>query len=192
MKIAIDISQCAFENTGVSNYLKELVFALLDADDNNEYVFFYSSLRRPLPSDILNKINTHGKKAKIKTFRFPPSFLATLWNTVHKLPIETFVGNVDVFISSDWYQPPSKKATMGTIIYDMIVYKYPKETHAQTTFSLKDLRLKQNIVTVQKKRLKWVKKECQFIFCISESTKKDVEDILHIDPEKLHVVYPGL
>lgn len=192
MKIGFDISQCAFEKTGVSNYLKELIFALLEKDDKNSYVFFYSSLRRPLPDDIAQKVKLHGKKAVIKTYQFPPSFLSTLWNGMHQVPIETFVGNVDVFISSDWYQPPAKSAKLGTIIYDMIVYKYPKETHAQTSFSLRNMRLKQNIVSVQKKRLKWVKKECDFILCISESTKKDVEEILSIDSSKLYVVYPGV
>jgi glycosyltransferase involved in cell wall biosynthesis len=193
MKIGVDISQCAFGETGVSNYLKQLIFAMLGEDQKNEYVFFYSSLRRPIPDDIVKNIKElGGRRAEIKTYKFPPSFLSTLWNTIHKLPIETFVGDVDIFISSDWYQPPSKKAKLGTIIYDMIVYKYPKETHARTSFSLKNLRLKQNIVTVQKKRLRWVKKECSFILCISESTKKDVEEILGIDEKKLFVVYPGV
>lgn len=193
MKIGIDISQCAFEKTGVANYLKHLIFALLETDKTNEYVFFYSSLRRPLPLAVSSQLKKlGGKHVSIRTFRFPPSFLSTLWNNVHSVPIETFVGNVDVFISSDWYQPPSKSAKLGTIIYDMIVYTYPKETHAQTAFSLRNLRLKQNIVNVQKKRMKWVKKECDFILCISESTKKDVQDFLGIESSKLHVIYPGI
>lgn len=47
------------------------------------------------------------------------------------------------------------------------------------------------IVKVQKEKLKWVARESEVIFCISESTKKDVVDYLKIDKDKVMVVYPG-
>jgi hypothetical protein len=49
-----------------------------------------------------------------------------------------------------------------------------------------------NIVSVQKRKLKWVKKEVQKILCISEATKKDAEELLHIDKSRLAVIYPGV
>jgi len=42
MKIGIDISQLAFENTGVSNYLSDLVQNLVKIDTKNEYILFFS------------------------------------------------------------------------------------------------------------------------------------------------------
>ena len=45
------------------------------------------------------------------------------------MPIENFIGPVDIFITSDWTEPPTKKAKKATILYDLIVYKYPDETH---------------------------------------------------------------
>ncbi|MGH7245377.1 MAG: glycosyltransferase, partial [Candidatus Levyibacteriota bacterium] len=100
------------------------------------------------------------------------------WNTLHIFPIEWFIGPVDVFISSDWTQPPSR-AKKATILYDLIVYKYPKETA-------------EKIIAVQKRRLHWVKKEVDNIFCISNATKKDAREVLGIPEEKLEVIYPGL
>jgi len=193
MKIGVDVSQIAFEQTGVANYVKHLTLSLLKHDRENTYIFFFSSLRRSLPLEYIKEAKKLGQnRLQIKMYRFPPSFLSTLWNTLHKVPIETFVGNVDVFISSDWYQPPSQKAKLTTILYDLIVYRYPKETHARTSFSFKNFALKQNIVSVQKKRLKWVKKECDLIFCISKATKRDAMDILGLEEEKLVVTYPGV
>jgi len=46
MKIGIDISQTAYPATGVANYLKNLVKKLLEIDQKNEYVLFFSSLRK--------------------------------------------------------------------------------------------------------------------------------------------------
>src|SRR3989338_4918827 len=111
---------------------------------------------------------------KSKTFKIPPILLDALWNRLHIVPIEWFIGDVDVFISSDWTQPPTKKAKKATILYDLIVHKYPNETDKK-------------IVDTQRRRLTWVKKECDVVFCISESTKKDAMEILGIEKRKLKV-----
>lgn len=177
MKIGIDMSQTAYEGTGVGEYVSNLVEALLEIDSENEYVLFFSSLRRKFPiSNFQFPINS--KKVKIKTFLIPPTMLDILWNKLHVLPIEWFIGDVDIFISSDWTQPPTKRAKKATIIYDLIVYKYPQETDKK-------------IVATQKRRLAWVKKECDVVFCISQASKQDAMNILAIDEGRLRVINPG-
>lgn len=177
MRIGIDISQIAYEGTGVANYLNCLVESLVEIDKNNEYVLFYSSLRKNLKSSILNlQIN---KNVAIKQFKFPPIILDIIWNKFHLMPIEDLIGDIDIFISSDWTQPPAKKAKKATILYDLIVYKNPLETDKK-------------IIDTQKRKLKWVKKECDIVFCISKATKKDAADILGIEDQKLKVIYPGI
>lgn len=176
MRIGIDISQLAYEKTGVANYLKNLVLELLSFDEKNEYILFYAS-RKNIGSDISELLN--NPNVLIKHVKLPPKILDILWNRFHIFPIEKFIGNVDIFITSDWTEPPVKKARKGTILYDLIVYKYPSETDKK-------------IVDTQKRKLKWVKKESDIVFCISEATKKDAMEILGIDKEKLRVIYPGI
>ncbi len=176
MVIGIDISQLAYPGTGVANYLGSLVQHLIEIDTKNNYVLFFSSLRGKLKTENLKLKN--NPRVKIKTFKIPPTVLDILWNKLHILPIESLIGDVDIFITSDWTEPPAKKAKKVTILYDLIVYKYPKETAKK-------------IVEVQKRKLSWVKKESQRILCISESTKKDAEEILGINKDKLEVIYPG-
>lgn len=175
MVIGIDISQIAYENTGVANYLCSLVNGLLETDTKNKYVFFYSSLRKPLPPALRNCV----KYYKFKRYRFPPFLLDLIWNKLHIFPIEWFIGDIDLFISSDWTEPPAKRAKKATILYDLIIYKHPEETD-------------QKIIDTQKRKLKWVKKESDIIFCISESTKRDAMEILGIEKNKLKVIYPGI
>ena len=178
MKIGIDVSQIVYEGTGVSAFIEKLVEDLLRVDNKNEYVLFFSSLRKNLKSQISNLKST-SRNLKIKTFRFPPSILDFLWNKLHILPVEWLIGDVDIFITSDWTEPPVVKAKKATILYDLIVYKYPQETDKK-------------IVEVQKRKLKWVKKESKMIFCISESTKRDVIEILKIPESRLKVIYPSV
>lgn len=178
MKIGIDISQLAYERTGVANIVFKLVEQLLTIDTENEYILFYSSLRKPIQNAKFKSQNFNSK-FKIKTFRMPPSFLDFLWNKLHILPIESLIGDVDIFITSDWTEPPAKKAKKVTILYDLVVYKYPEETA-------------ESIVATQKRKLQWVKKETAKVLCISEATKKDAMDILGIEEKRLEVIYPGV
>ncbi len=178
MRIGIDVSQLAYENTGVANYLENLVRALVSQDLKNEYVLFFSSLRRRLPADFEEELGNHSN-VLIRKFKLPPSALNLLWNVLHLTNIEQYIGDVDLFVTSDWAEPPVRHAKKATILYDLIVYRHPEETD-------------QKIVSVQKRKLKWVKKESDIVFCISESTKKDAEEILGLDLDKLKVIYPGL
>jgi len=189
MRIGIDISQLAYKNTGVANYLWNLVCTLVRENNDIEFVLFFSSLRRSIEYD-LSSINYSN--VEVKKFRIPPSLLHVLWNKLHIMPIEKFIGNVDFFISSDWAEPPVMRAKKATIIYDLIVYKFPEETHSKTEIKLKGINISSNIVDIQKKKLSWVKKESDVIFCISDSTKKDAVEILGLDEKKVRVIYPGI
>lgn len=177
MKIGIDISQLAYPNTGVANYLSSLIAALIKSDSHNEYILFFSSLRGKLSSSRVSGLT--GSRVTLKEFKLPPSLLDLLWNRLHVLPIENLIGDVDVFITSDWTEPPAKRAKKLTILYDLIVYKSPEESDAK-------------IIATQKRKLRWVKRESDMILCISEATKKDAEKILGVSPERLKVVYPGI
>jgi hypothetical protein len=176
MKIGIDISQLAYPETGVANYLQNLVQNLIQIDKKNEYILFFSSLRGKLRSENLKLKD--NPNVQIKTFKIPPTLLDLIWNRLHILPIENLIGPVDVFVTSDWTEPPVKKAKKVTILYDLIVYKHPKETA-------------EKIVNVQKRKLQWVKKESQRILCISEVTRKDAEEVLGVPQSRLAVIYPG-
>ena len=177
MKIGIDISQTAYQNTGVGNYLSNLVAKLLEIDKKNEYVLFFSSLRGKPAEKIIVRLEGNPR-AILRSFKIPPTVLNILWNNLHKMPVEQFIGDVDVFITSDWTEPLTKKAKKATIIYDLIVYKSPEETA-------------EKIIKTQKKKLSWVKRETDIIFTISKSGKRDVEEVLGIDPAKVKVIYPG-
>lgn len=177
MKIGIDISQIVHEGTGVARYVRELTRTLIAQDTDNTYVLFGASLRKR--GVFATFFSTLPKsKVRLVTAPIPPTVLDFLWNVLHIVPIEWFIGDVDVFWSSDWTQPPLAQAKGITTIHDVSFIKFPLE-HAQ------------KIRSVHKRRLYWVKKECEKILCDSIATKKDVTELLKISENKLQVVYPG-
>ncbi len=165
MKIGIDISQIAYPGTGVASYTGNLVKGLQSLDQKNEYRLLGYSFRG----------QKYFRDYKTKIFPLPQTAMELLWNQWHALPVETFLGPLDVFHSSDWIQPPSK-AKKVTTVHDLIVYKYPQWSHPK-------------IVETQKRRMEWVKKEVDLIMADSEATKNDLTEILKIDPTKIRVIY---
>ncbi len=179
MKIGIDISQIAYEGTGVGRYVREMVLALLKTDHANEYILFGASLRqRQKFYQYFDAVRSLHGKVKLIVVPIPPILLEFLWNTLHMISIKRFIGDIDIFWSSDWTQPPLPHIRGMTTIHDVSFLHFPE------SFDRK-------IIAVQKRRLAWAKKECQAFLCDSEATKKDVMKLLNIEENKIHVVYPG-
>lgn len=178
MRIGIDISQIVHEGTGVGKYVQEMVRALLLHDSKNDYVLFGASLRKQQVFQAFYASLPSRQNVTLRVFPIPPTVLDVLWNTLHILPVEWFIGSVDIFWSSDWTQPPLRSARGVTTVHDLTIFKFP-ESFAE------------KIVSVHKRRLYWSKKECSAFLCDSEATKNDCLEFLGIDGKKLTVVYPG-
>lgn len=157
MKIGIDISQVVY-GTGVSTYTKNLVKVLLSIDKKNEYLLFGGSARRL--GELKAFTSSLKGKFKSRILPAPPIFVDILWNRLHVIKIENFLGKLDVFHSSDWTQPPTN-AYKVTTIHDLIPALCPEWSHSK-------------IVNVHDRRLRWVKKEVDKIIVPSETTKNDL------------------
>ena len=189
MKVGIDISQIAFTGSGVARYTTGLVRSMMKNTGGHEYTFLFTSLRKKPPQSFTDAIRPPHR---LISYPLPPTLTSYMWNTLHVLPVENIIGDVDVFISSDWTQPPTKSAKKLTVIHDMIPYLYPETSTTNTKFSLSGLRISPNIVETHKKRLDWVKKEGDHVITDSMNTKNDIVRLLGIPDDKITVVYPAV
>jgi len=172
MKIGIDISQIVY-GTGVSTYTRNLIEALLALDKDNEYIIFGGSLRRK--GELETFLASLKGNVSGKTYPFPPTIADILWNRLHVLKIEKLVGDLDVFHSSDWTQPPSS-AFKITTIHDLVPLRFPQYSHPR-------------IVSAHKARLKHIKREIDIVIVPSNASKEDLiasgvsEDKIRVIPE---------
>lgn len=172
MRICIDISAVIYE-TGVSWYTRNLVKSLLKIDKTDKFALFGGSLRRGKEiQQFINSVKQNNVEGKV--IALPPTLASFLWNNLHRFSIENLIGKVDVFHSSDWTQPPSR-AFKVTTIHDLAPLRFPEISHPK-------------IVQAHKQRLKWVKKEVDQIIAVSEATKKEIIDLLDINPERIVVI----
>lgn len=166
MKVGFDLSQSAHPG-GVATYTQELARELIKLPEL-KLTFFYSSLRKPYS----------GKLANVKLFKLPPTLFEILFNRLRIVPIEKFIGPIDIFHSSDWIQPPTK-AKKVTTYHDVIPLKYPEWSDPK-------------IVKVHRERLGIVEKEIDAIITVSENTKKDLVEVSKIPEENIVVIYEGV
>jgi len=171
MKICIDVSPIVY-GTGVSLYTKQLVNALLQIDKKNEYILLGGSLRQY--SNLKKLINEFKGKYSKKVFPLPPIAAHYLWNIKHKYPIERIVGKIQVFHASDWAQPPTQ-AFKVTTIHDLVPLRFPNMSDRK-------------IIEAHKAKLEWVKKEADVVIAVSEFTKREIIDLLKINPKKIVVI----
>jgi glycosyltransferase involved in cell wall biosynthesis len=174
MIIGIDVSAVTYD-TGVSNYTINLVRQLVSIDKTNQYKLFFSSLRRQLPEDIADL----SRYAHVKIYRhfLPPTLLAFLWNTLHIIPIEFFIGRCDIFHTWDWTQPPTIRAKTITTLHDFVPFLFPDTQHPRT-------------ISTFKSKLKLAIKECAYFICVSKSTLSDMLRLFpSVDTNKIGVIY---
>lgn len=175
MIIGIDISSIPY-GTGVSNYTLNLVRNLIKIDKKNIYKLFFSSLRQPLPAEI-KAIAQKNKNIKIFHFHFPPTFLEILWNRLHLVPIELFIGRCDIFHAWDWLQPPTITTKTVTTIHDLVTFLYPEWQHPKTINTLH-------------RKMYWAQKKCAGFICVSQNTQSDLLKLFPSIPiQKTIVIY---
>ena len=171
MIIGIDISSIQY-GTGVSNYTLNLVKNLIKIDKANTYKLFYASLRNPLPKDIL-KLGSN--RVKIYDFKIPISFFVFIGNKLNIIPIELFIGKLDIFHTSDYYHTPSLKAKLITTVHDLTPFLYPNWLHP-------------SIVKNHRLKFKHIQKYDHFI-CVSQTTQNDLIKLFPKIQNKTSIVY---
>ena len=175
MIIGIDISSIPYK-TGVSNYTLNLIRNLLKIDKLNTYKLFYSSMRLPLPEEIV-EIKKNHSNVLIYQFKLPPTLLQILWNQLQLFPIELFIGKCHIFHTSDWTQPPTLKAKTITTVHDLTPFLNPEWHH-------------QKVITAHKNKMHLATKKCFKFICVSQNTKNDLLKLFpKIDPQKIEVIY---
>lgn len=177
MIIGFDITSLLFPGTGVANYTYNLVKNLLLIDKKNQYKLFFTSPRIFKKYDFIEEFRKLG--AKVCRYPFPFKFLQIIWGNLNILPIEWFIGKIDLFVSSDFLRPPTSAKTITTV-HDLVWKLYP-EYHEDF------------IVTFHEKKMEKTIKYKDTVIADSESTKNDLIKLYPIiDKNKINVIYPGI
>lgn len=179
MKIGLDVSSLVYHR-GVSRYTSNLMLALLDQPDA-ELLLYGNSLRAygQLEAELKNTLkNTLSDKYQLFLGKIPPRILAKLWQLGLR-PIKKTMPQVEVFHSWDWLQPPDKDLPLVSTIHDLAILKYPATAHPQ-------------VLAAHQRSWQILKERQAQILTVSESSKKDIVQLLKIPSERITVTYEAL
>jgi len=171
MRIGYDAKRLFHNATGLGNYSRSLVKSLATHFPGNTYVLFNprpSARSLPAPLDRLKTVYPEGIWKK-----FP-----SLWRTKGILR-DIQRENLDVYHGLSAELPPgiSRLPVKSVLtVHDLIFMKYPQ------WYPFFDRK-------IYEWKLRRAVREADRIVAISEQTRKDLEELLGVPPEKVEVIY---
>jgi glycosyltransferase involved in cell wall biosynthesis len=175
MKIGIDFTSASRERAGIGRYARELIRALSRLDQTNRYVLF-------VPRDAHPELLYFDWSPNFTIRRAPLTerYLAALWHRARvPLPIEAFIGAVEVFYSPDFLLPPTFAAHKLVTVHDLSYVRVPE------CFPTPLLNYLNRAVPPSLAR-------ADVILADAVSTQNDLVDVYRVPREKIRVLYSGV
>ncbi len=173
MRIGIDYTAAVRQGAGIGRYTRGLIGALPAVDAENSYRLFVAGrgAGRQLPA-----------AANFSTCWLPLTDRDTsiVWQRLRlPIPIELFLGRLDVFHSPDFVLPPVMRARTVLTVHDLTFMRVPEYAHPV---------LREYLLRVVPRSVR----RADLILADSESTRRDVVELLGVPEQRVRVVYPGV
>jgi glycosyltransferase involved in cell wall biosynthesis len=175
MRIGIDFTSAARERAGIGRYARELIRALARLDHSNRYVLF-------VPRDAHDDLLRFEWPSNFSIRRAPLTerYLAALWHRARvPLPIEGFIGAVDVFYSPDFLLPPTRARRKIVTVHDLSYVRVPE------CFPAPLLNYLNRAVPPSVAR-------ADLILADAASTQRDLAEVYGVPLDKIKVLYSGV
>ena len=177
MRIAFDVSPLSHEPTGIGNYIRGSLAALVEAaGDRHEIIAF-----APTSPEGLRRIPEALAGLPLTTkLRLLPlaHYWRQAWSRVGRPPVERFLGPVDVLHYTDWMFPPQRSGVRSTMIHDLVPLHH-RDWVTRRTYSMHSAKYRDAV-------------NCDTVFVNSEYTRGDVIRTLKLDAARVHVAAPGV
>ncbi len=183
MHVGIDFTAGAWQGAGIGRYTRELIGAVMALGTDHRFSLFYAAgfpgAAPPPYLDDLQRLCDAHPDARAVPIPLPPRRLTQLWHRLRvPLPIEWFTGPLDLLHAPDFVPPPTRARTIVTI-HDLSYMVHPECAVPGVAAYLRDA-VPRGLA------------RADTIFADSQATRHDLQRLLHIAPERVTVVYPGV
>jgi glycosyltransferase involved in cell wall biosynthesis len=175
MRLGIDFTSASRERAGIGRYARELIRALSRVDQTNRYVLF-------VPRDAHDETLRFDWSPNFSIRRAPLTerYLAALWHRARvPLPIEFFIGSVDVFYSPDFLLPPTRARRKLVTVHDLSYVRVP-ECFPAPLLNYLNRAVPPSVA------------HADLILADAASTQRDLIDVYHVPTDKVRVLYSGV
>jgi glycosyltransferase involved in cell wall biosynthesis len=175
VRIGIDYTAGVNQSAGIGRFVRGLVGGLTELDQTNQYVLLHAKA-----SNGFNGRLPAGRNIVARPAGVPQRYLDVVWHRLTlPLPVNLFLGRVDLFHSPDFVLPPVSKALSVLTVHDLAFLLYPECAEAKLRAYLE-------------KAVPRSARRADFIVADSENTRNDVICLLGVPPRKVAVVPGGV
>lgn len=173
--IAIDYTPAYEQGGGIGRYVRELVAALAELDSQTDYRLFVAGAGHaslpPQPAP-----NFSWRPARIS-----PRWFARIWHRARlPLPVEAFVGRVDLYHATDFVLPPTLPGTRALLtVHDLSFVRVP-ETASPSLKAYLDVVVPRSV------------SRADHVLADSTATKNDLVELYGTPAEKITVLLSGV
>ena len=173
--IGIDYTPAYEQGAGIGRYVRDLIGALANEDEQTPYHLFVAGASRnvlpPAPGS-----NFHWTPT-----RLTPRWCARLWHRLHiPLPIEYFTGDIDLYHATDFVLPPTRKSTHTILqVHDLSFVRVPEAASPNLKAYL------DRVVPDSVNR-------ADHVLADSRATKSDLCQLYNIAENKITVLHGGV
>ena len=157
-------------------YSCQLLKALLSVDTKNAYRCFYNLFLRGRRDLVLNVDQSNLENV---VWPIPGRIMDLIWERLRLLPVESFLGNVDLLHVPYEFLPRARSARTVVTVHDVTFLKHPEQ-------------LPPAFVRLHTQRIKRITERADGIIAISESTKRDLLEFTGVAEERVRVILPGV
>lgn len=173
--IGIDYTPAYEQGGGIGRLTRDLMTALSHRDTETDYRLFVSGVKQSeLPPAL-------APNFQWKPTRISPKWLARIWHrTGLPLPVETFVGGVDLFHATDFTLPPTLFHTKTIVtVHDMSYVRVPDAASPKLKAYL------DSVVPRSAHR-------ASHVIADSQATKNDLMEFYDLPDDKISVLLSGI
>jgi len=170
--IAVDVSPLAPPKTGIGYYVHNLLAHIREIDREDEF-YLFSRRRFRLDDRVAPADKTFVRCCRIPRYPSP-----LLWYNL-MLPLQVSRYRIDMLYSPTHYTSLVTDVPVVLTVYDLTPLLFP-EAHRWDTRVMHKTYLRLSV------------KKAKVITTISESSKRDIVELLHVPEEKVRIVYPGV
>ena len=187
MRIGID---CRLWNeTGVGRYIRNLVTHLQEIDTKNEYVLFVLEKDKEFIKSQMVRQAHHPEQSRRIHSKFRIVEANVRWHTLaEQVEFNTILKKVNLdLVHFPYFSVPILYNRPFIItIHDLILHHFPTGEASHLPYALYRLKLEAYKFIIQQAASK-----AQKIITVSEATRKEIVDHLHVSQDKVVVTYEG-
>jgi glycosyltransferase involved in cell wall biosynthesis len=172
LKVGIDAGPMIGRG-GISRYVGPLVRALIASENTFDVQLILRRGWQQLPAAQQLEV-----LAPVTRLAMPDRAMTGWWDcTGYSLPFPRRLwGSFDCYLSTSLMSPVLSRGEVLTIVYDLIPLRLPALFPEHGMF---------------REQIRRVCQRSSALIAISERTKQDLIELMDVEPERIHVVYPG-